>query len=250
MKRHFSAPTPRFGRVNNRLSVGHQQRSPYYWYWQYLRRNADYIACCERGGKGKLAKLYSDFGDVRDDNFHKWWTENQRGAMLFAEQPLSVKFGELGAASEWQPQWDSETVMVVAVPLTMSKRSLKGAFAKLLDDRHSGNKSGRPSLATLKEVSTAKYKLERNYTISNLQTALAVYDLWLENQAKLASEKLTLWQIGKALNINRDAVKDAESEHTADRLVGRNVLGATVSRYVKQAKAMIENAAVGRFPLL
>jgi len=250
MKRHFSAPTPRFGRVNNRLSVGYQQRSPYYWYWQYLRRNADYIACCERGGKGKLAKLYSDFGDVREDNFHKWWTENQRGAMLFAEQPLSVQFGELGAASEWQPHWDSETVMVVAVPLTMSKRSLKGAFAKLLDSRHAGNKSGRPSLATLKEASTAKYKLERNYTISNLQTTLVVYDLWVENQDKPASEKLTLWQIGKALNINRAAIKDAESEHTADRLVGRNVLGATVSRYVKQAKAMIENAALGRFPLL
>jgi hypothetical protein len=250
MKRHFSAPTPRFGRVNSRLPIGYQQRSPYYWYWQYLRRNVEYIACCERGGKGKLAKLYSDFGDIREDNFYKWWTQNDRGVALFAEQPLTVKFGELADANEWQPHWDSETVLVVAVPLTMSKRSLKGAFSKLLDSRHTGNKTGRPSLAKLKEVSTAKYKLERNYTIANLQTALAVYDLWTENQNKSETEKLTLWQIGKALNINRAAVKDAESEHTADRLVGRNVLGATVSRYVKQAKAMIENSAKGKFPLL
>jgi integrase len=36
----------------------------------------------------------------------------------------------------------------------------------------------------------------------------------------------------------------------ADRLVGRNVLGATVSRYVKQARAMIENTAAGKFPQL
>ena len=250
MKRHFRAPTPRFGRVNSRLPIGYQQRSPYYWWWQYLRRNADYIACCEKGGKGKLAALYADFGDVREDNFHKWWTENQRGAELFAEQPLTVKFGELDTAADWQPHWDKETVLVVAVPLSMSKRALKGAFAKLLDSRHTGNKSGRPSMAKLKEVSTARYKLEHNYTVSGLLTALAVYDLWVENQTKPKAERLTLWEIGKALNINKSAIKDAESQSSADRLVGRNVLGATVSRYVKQARAMIENTAAGKFPLM
>ena len=250
MKRHFRAPTPRFGRVNSRLPIGYQQRSPYYWWWQYLRRNANYIACCEKGGKGKLAALYADFGDVREDNFHKWWTENQRGAELFAEQPLTVKFGELATAADWQPHWDKETVLVVAVPLSMSKRALKGAFAKLLDSRHTGNKSGRPSMAKLKEVSTARYKLEHNYTVSGLLTALAVYDLWVENQTKPKAERLTLWEIGKALNINKSAIKDAESQSSADRLVGRNVLGATVSRYVKQARAMIENTAAGKFPVL
>jgi hypothetical protein len=250
MKRHFSAPSPRFGRVNNRLSVAHQQRSPYYWYWAYLRRNENYLACCANGGTGELAALYEDFGDVREDNFHKWWTEHQRGATLFGEQPLSVKFGELATAQDWQAHWAKDSVMVLAVPLAMSKRGLKGLFAKVLDTRHTGNKSGRPSMATLQTVSTAKYKLERNYTVGNLMTALAVYDLWTENQTRPTSERLTLWQIGKALNINRTAVKDAESNNNADRLTGRNVLGATVSRYVKQARTMIDNAAKGKFPSL
>jgi len=156
-----------------------------------------------------------------------------------------VKFGELKQADEWQRHWDSEAVMVVAVPLSVSKRALKGAFAQLLDSRHTGSKSGRPSLAKLKTVSTARYKLEHNYTISGLLTTLAVYDLWVENQTKSKEERLTLWGIGKALNINKPAIKDAESQFSADRLVGRNVLGATVSRYVKQAKAMTENAAAG-----
>ena len=215
-----------------------------------MRRNANYIACCAAGGKGKLAALYADFGDVREDNFHKWWTENQRGAELFAEQPLTVKFGELATASDWQPHWDKETVLVVAVPLSMSKRGLKGAFAKLLDSRHTGNKLGRPSMAKLKEVSTARYKLEHNYTVSGLLTALAVYDLWAENQTKPKAERLTLWEIGKALNVNAKAIKRAESKLPYERLDGRNVLGATVSRYVKQARAMIENTAAGKFPLM
>ena len=161
-----------------------------------------------------------------------------------------MKFGELKQADEWQPHWDSEAVMVVAVPLSMSKRALKGAFAQLLDNRHTGSKSGRPSLAKLKTISTARYKLEHNYTISGLMTMLAIYDLWVENQNKPKGERLTLWEIGKALNINKPAIKDAESSSSADRLVGRNVLGATVSRYVKQAKAMIANSALGKFPML
>lgn len=250
MKRHFLAPSPRFGRVNNRLPLGYQHRSPYYWWWQYLRRNVDYIACCEKGGKGKLAALYADFGDIREDDFHKWWTQNQRGATLFAEQPLTVKFGELATAAEWQPHWDSDAVMVVAIPLSMSKRALKGAFAQLLDSRHKGNKSGRTSLAALKTASTARYKLEQNYTISGLMTTLAVYDLWMSNKETPKSERLTLWQIGKTLNINKTAIRDAESTFSSDRMIGRNILGATVSRYVKQAKAMIANAATGKFPLM
>ena len=248
MKRYFAAPTPRFGRANSRLNVGYQQRSPYYWYWQYLRRNADYIACCESGGTGALASLYADFGDVREDDFHKWWTSEQRGAELFAEQPLAVKFGELDSTAEWQQHWDKERVVVLAVPLTKSKRALKGAFAKLLDSRHTGNKSGRPSLAKLKEVSTAKYSIEHNYTISGLLTALAVYDKWVKNKAEPKAEQLPLWQIGKSLNINEKAIKLAESKFAYERLDGRNVLAATVSRYVKQAKAMIANTAKGQFP--
>lgn len=194
--------------------------------------------------------MYADFGDIREDNFHKWWTENQRGATLFAEQPLTVKFGELKQAAEWQPHWDSEAVMVVAVPLSMSKRALKGAFARLLDSRHTGNKSGRPSMAKLKEVSTARYKLEHNYTISGLMTALAVYDLWVENQTRPKAERLTLWEIGKALNINKKAINRAESKLPYERLDGRNVLATTVSRYVKQARAMVANTAGGKFPQL
>jgi hypothetical protein len=249
MKRHFLAPTPRFGRVNNRLPVGHQQRSPYYWWWLCLRRNEDYIACCNRGGEGKLAKLYKAFGDVREDNFHKWWTEGDRGVELFAEKPLEMRLTELESPNEWAAEWSSDQVMVVAVPLNISKRRLKGAFNRLLDSRHSGNKSGRPTLAKIKDSSTARYALERNYTISSFITMLAVYDEWQANNLKPKEEQLTLWEIGAKLQINKSAIKDAVSKAKEDRHIGRNTLASTVSRYVRQAKSVIANTALGKFPL-
>lgn len=245
MAAHFVAPTPRFGRAKNRLSPAHQQRSPYYWWWAYLRRNDLYIKCCEDGGVGELHDLYKDFGDVRGDDFHKWWTEGSRGFHLFSEQPLTVKFHELDSSDEWTDAWTKDDLMVVAVPLRVSKRQLKGAFSKLLDSRHKG-KVGRPAISNLE--STARYKLERNYTIRNLDTALTVYDLWLLNQQRSKEDRKTLWQLGVELGLNRHAAKDALSDMSHDRLVGRNLLGALVGRYVRQAKLMIKNAALGMFP--
>ncbi len=69
MKVHFSAQHPTFGTKHKPKSLTYQQRSPYYWWWAFLRLNEDYVKCCELGGKGKLANLYKDFGDVRSDDF-------------------------------------------------------------------------------------------------------------------------------------------------------------------------------------
>jgi hypothetical protein len=245
MKVHFSAPHPLFGRANARLSIGYQERSPYYWWWACLRRNEDYLKCCEKGGKGKLADLYADFGDVRDDDFHKWWTTDQRGPKLFGEQPLSIQFMEVTSPDQWQPTWTKEKVMVVAFPLAKSKRKLMGHIKWLLDKRHPG-RQGRPALAELE--STAKYRLSRNYTITNLQTSLAVYDLWASSQSAPKNEQLTLWMIGAKLNLNPKAVKNAESRLALDRVTGRNHLTTLVKRYLNDAVKNIESVGNGVFP--
>ena len=65
------------------------QTSIYYLWWLYLRRSDAYKATCKKGGKGRLAKLYADFGDVFDDKetekdtFWSWWKTH---AHLFWEK--------------------------------------------------------------------------------------------------------------------------------------------------------------------
>jgi hypothetical protein len=247
MKVHFSAPHPKFGTKNARLSVGHQESSPYYWWWAYLRRNTDYLKCCEKGGKGKLSALYDDFGDVRDESFHKWWTADQRGAKLFGEQPLSIQFKEVTSPEQWGGNWTQEKVLVVAFPLAKSKSKLMGHIKWLLDKRHPG-RQGRPALAALE--STAKYRLSRNYTIANLQTSLDVYDLWLKSQNATASEKMSYWQIGVALNLSRSAGLKVNSRLSLDRVNARNHLAVVVKRYLNDAIGNIESVSNGVFPAL
>ena len=243
---HFLAPHPLFGRVNNRLPDTQQKRSPYYWWWAYLRRSEAYLQCCADGGNGPLANLYADFGDVCEADFHKWWTTEQRGVHLFAEQKLEVRFGELVTPDQWNPAWSAEDVMIVAVPLRESNRRLKGKFATLLDSRLQRSR-GRPALATVTQ--TARYPLARNYTVQNLERTLEAYDLWVANQALHKPERKTLWEIGVEMRFNREASRQALSKTAAERLLGRNMLGAHVKRYVSQAQEIIKNVENGVFPV-
>ena len=246
MATFFLAPYPTFGTAKNRKSEAFQKRSPYYWWWAYLTRNHEYLECCRKGGDGHLAELYKDFGDVRDKEFRVWWQEDRRGARLFGEQRLEVKFQELDSASDWQTSWTKDKVMVVAFPLAVGKRRLMGEIRKLLDMRHKG-RQGRPALA--KVESTAKFRLSRNYTTANLKTALDVYDKWVENNAKPKAEQIKQWEIGVQLKLHKLAIKDAYSVLKQDRAVGRNLLGAIVKRYLTQAQEIIKNVENGVFPV-
>lgn len=212
-----------------------------------MRRNQDYLDCCANGGKGRLADLYKDFGDVRNKEFRVWWQEDRRGARLFGEQQLEVKFHELESSAEWGVDWTKDKVMVVAFPLAVGKRRLMGEIRKLLDKRHTG-KQGRPALA--KVESTAKYKLSRNYSTANLERALKVYDLWLANCSKPKAEQIKQWEIGVELKLNKLAAREAYSSLKQDRAVSRNLLGAVVKRYLTQAQKTIKSLEEGVFPVV
>ncbi len=243
MLRRFLAQHPTFGTKNKPRSLSYQQQSPYYWWWAYLRRNAGYLKCCENGGKGKLAKLYKDFGDLREDNFKKWWTEGQRGANLFAEPTGLMALTELDDKSQWDDAWTRETVLVIAAPLSSSKRYLQSRFARLLKERHTA-KPGRT--AKKLQNSNARYPLERNYTIENLRKTLQVYDEYMRSKSE--TKKVPLWKIGENLRLVPSAM--TSSKFTIDEnFLRRNVMGATVKRYLKNAERMIDGAAQGKFPI-
>ena len=243
MLKRFLAQHPTFGTKKAPKSLSYQQQSPYYWWWAYLRRNKDYLACCERGGKGKLAKLYADFGDVRGEDFKAWWTENDRGATLFAEKPGVMTLTRLNDKSDWLDDWAMEQVLVIAIPLTSSKRYLQTRFNRLLTQVH---KSKRGRTAKKLEQSTSKYPLGQNYTMDNLIKTLTVYDLYMETRNQIP--KLKLWEIGERLRVVEKAMtKGLTDKH--DIMIRRNVMAASVKRYVNQAEKMIANTALGKFPV-
>ena len=241
----FLAKHPLLGTKHKRKPIQCQQRSPYYWWWAYLRRNEDYLACCKSDGKGKLAKLYKDFGDVRSDDFAAWWGGSlQRGQYLFAEQTTNLLMTEIADLPQWEAIKNTGNFVLLAVNLDVGKRKLQQKMAGFLAKRHTG-KRGRVALGSVR--STARYPLHRNYSQHNLRVMLETYDAWHANQQLSKSERLTLWQIGESIKLVPTAIT-RKSDTQAERTNKRNVMTMAVSRYVRQAKRIIANTTKGQFP--
>ncbi len=244
MRKKFLAIHPLIGTKHKPSPIHLQQRSPYYWWWAYLRRNADYIACCERGGIGELAALYAHFGDVRADDFRSWWgAPNNKGDYLFAEEPLELSVQKIVAAAEMNKRWGCN-VLYLVVNMDLGRRHLQKKFADLLQTEHKG-KRGRKSLQTAS--STARYPLHRNFTQHSLKVMLDVYDAVIANDALPKEQRQPLWAIGESLKLVPNAMPH-KWDNPYDTRKKHATMTMTVSRYVKQARAIIANTAKGQFP--
>lgn len=233
-QRHFQYKHPTFGTKNKPKPKSAWEGTVYYWWWVYLKRNQEYLNCCEKGGKGKLAVLYKDFGDIRGDSFQKWWMEGGRGAHLFADPQAedSIRVMEIG-----QEALDPSEAFTVSIPLYLPKKTILRRFKELLDERHQGRRGYQ-----LAKRSKARYQIKGQPNVPAIKQALEVYDY------RIANPDLKLWEIGNAIPRLQMANKLKSSDTDSERADKRNVLAATVSRYLKRAENSIKNSSLGIFP--
>lgn len=244
MRKKFLASYPLIGTRHNPSPLHLQQRSPYYWWWAYLRRNDEYLECCEQNGLGKHSSLYADFGDVRSDDFRSWWgAPMNKGDYLFAEQPLDLSVQKIDA-SQLADMSAKSKVMLIAVNMDLGRRQLQKKFADLLLREHEG-KRGRKALREV--TSTARYPLYRNFTTRNLKTMLMVYDAVTAKSNLPKVDQVPLWAIGESLRLVPNAMPH-KWDDPANRREKHNTLTMTVSRYMKQARQIVKNTINGEFP--
>lgn len=227
--RHFPYKHPLFGTKNNPKSGNN---SVYYYWWAFLKRNKDYLACCEAGGTGEFAGLYADFGDVRGDDFKSWWTEGGRGVRLFAEPPsANVEVLETGVATP-----SASEFLTLALPKNLPKRYLLRRVRELLakEENHPGARGKQHA-----RMSKAKYQVKGQPNIAALALTLRVYDF------RQTNPDLKLWEIGDQLPRFMLGNKIAATDTHAEVVNKRNVLSASVARYIKKANEIINNTEIG-----
>jgi len=227
--RHFPYKHPLFGTKNNPKSGNN---SVYYYWWAFLKRNKEYLACCEAGGVGPLADLYADFGNVRGDDFKAWWTEGARGVRLFAEPPsANVEILQSGAAAP-----DASEFLTLALPKNLPKRYLLRRIRELLakEENHPGARGKQHA-----RMSKAKYQVKGQPNLAGLALTLRVYDF------RVANPQLKLWEIGDQLPRFMVGNKIGVQDTHAEVVNKRNVLSASVARYFKKASVMIKNTSAG-----
>jgi hypothetical protein len=236
-QRHFPYQHPTFGRVTKKKHPDSWKKTVYYWWWSYLKRNQEYLKCCEAGGKGKLLKLYQDFGDVRSDDFQRWWSHDDRGAKLFSD-PLVESTVRLLEEGDTVSGGD---VLTISFPLTLPKRHLKKRLNDLLIKHHKGQRGVQQA-----KSSKAKYRFSGQPNLMGLERALKVYD-HLE-ELKTQGIKKPQWKVAMDLNIVEDEyrVHGTDTPKTAEDK--RRVLTAIVGRLKKKAADSVRNTSKGIFP--
>lgn len=211
--------------------------SPYYWWFMFLRLNADYKATCEASGVGKCADLYKDFGDVHSVNFKQWWTDK---AYLFSEPKKGYRMKIAKDINEIAP-FDNEEVLNLVVPLTWSQRSLKKAFSQLVLKLVEKGKRG-----VSVELSEAQYRISGKWSIDALSYAYKVYAL---KHAPNNGKKVVWADIGIRANLpyakREKAVEGKVTDETVDV---RATLTVLANRHYKRALTFIDSAKSKTFP--
>lgn len=235
--RHFPYQHPTFGTAKRPKPAFAWEGSVYYWWWAYLKRNQEYLACCENAGVGALADHYKDFGDVRGDDFKAWWSENDRGARLFAEPKAedSVRVLEEGEKAS-----SAALALTLSLPLNLPKKFLLQRCRDLLADVRKGGVGKLYARA-----SDARYKVTGQPNLVALKRALMVYDA-IEASKRMKPKK-PYWRIATELDLieDKDKVQPTDSPMVAEDK--RNVMKAIVGRLKKRAEVLIEQSASKEF---
>ena len=230
--RKFAYKHPTFGRSNAVKATEPFKNSVYYLWWEFLRRSDSYKKCCASGGKGKMSGLYEEFGDVFATDFKTWWKTEERGARLFAERlpPKMMLIDVLPAPTV------ADQVLVIQVPLALSKRTLTVEFQKILKDHHEGKRGRRNNVN-----STARYPVTGHIDTDALQKCLRVYDMRKENP------KMPLWQVCQNCKAIQRAALLNDSDTDAEKTAKKFNLTNTAARLIKRAELIIKNVEQGRF---
>ena len=228
------------GSVRRRTPIEEELRqarkSPAYWWFKCLEASDEYRSCCELEGFGELSVTYSKFGNISNyPHFDAWWLK--QGRFLFIQQePKKVK--SFDSEMFRRTNTDNDT-LVLEIPLSLRKQTVMRQIGKELKKAYEGR------VVDIQKNSTAKVKFEKSkIRMTTVELLLKIHrlrkkhpDLSLNELGIKAGIQLDLF----ARITNSEDIDDSEYERTRRMTIA-------VSRYLKQARLLIDNASHGIFP--
>jgi hypothetical protein len=186
---------------------------------------------------GPYAELYTDFGNVRLA-FAPWWQIFGRKATSEREPAKVVE--KLTDSKVARLHLDHPDRLVLSVPLTMRRATALRKIRQLLDEEYSNRDP-----VNIWSSSTAKRMVIKSKV--RVATIKHLLKLW---QLRLEYPDDTLVELGSRAGIEIDF--NARSTHgvTLRPEEENRRIQIAVSRQLRQAKNLIENAALGVFPSL
>lgn len=207
--------------------------SVYYYWWLYLRRNANYQLTCEQGGRGPCAELYRDFGNIYEGDFRSWWQEHWK---LFAE-PIAVTSSD-----------DVHTVFERSITIRID---LDAKRSRVLDDVRNILAEQQADLDQDRIASSATYPVETNPVLSALHQHLAVWDMkglnpWVSDAVLADLSNIRVNHVVNGLTAQQAEMTGRDPVRIISEVKRRKV--QALQRHLRVAEQHIKYAGLGRFP--
>ncbi len=206
-----------------------------FWWFSCLQASDDYLACCRDGGTGRLAGIYADFGNVDGASFSSWWMKI--GRRLFAEEQPLREVRQIASEDDLGKLRINDDRLILEVPLKIRKITAIRQINKLLRAVHANQ------TVDIWAASTARrQRIKSKVRMATVELLLKLHSL------RKRHPEMTLFELGKRAGIELDLLaRTTEGEAITESMEKRRMTIA-VSRYLKQAKHLIDNAAMGVFP--
>jgi hypothetical protein len=221
--------------------------SLHFWWVAFLRCSKDYWWVCQQEGETKDLRLkatYESFGDLHLQGFSHWWTYGARDNFIENTDPPSVELiNNLESLTE--DQITEYPWMIVRVPLNLGREKLIQDFSSILE-KHPDRVHHRDQ--------TSKYPLLKHKNLHE-DVLLRTCDLWhavnrsggITTGAKRKGDQDSYYEIGERFGANpKQVIKASDRQDVVDRK--RSAMKTSVSRMLLQAKNLIANVEIGRFP--
>lgn len=260
MLRFFHSPYPTFGSYKN-PTHWKIEASPYYWWWYALTLNDDYAELCEQKAvntvvntkDARMLQVYEDFGDVRYEGdryvaFTDWWTKrvntNERcGEYLFAEPPHTASVSVIQHVDDAAAALSSENTLLIAVDTTRQRKHIDTRIDGILKKHMGKLKRGRQ--VRNPKLSAARYSLSKIVHAQTLKKTFTVYDIRCAAAAE--GRRVSSWDVADQAKLDYQQ-REKLDEVALEGADERRIISTIVARHMKNAKTMVENAAVGIFP--
>jgi len=162
-----------------------KEKSLYYYWFQYLRRNEKYRKACTNSGRG-MKSLYNDFGDVFSIGFWEWWFEFdkqgiERGVRLFAKlQDDPVRIIGKGRSKDELIAPSNDNRLIVSIASSASKKEILKELANIL--------GSRATPAAIKKTDTPPKYMPHSLKVdvSSLAKSLKAYDMKARGRSLVA----------------------------------------------------------------
>lgn len=223
-------------RVELPEEIRQARSSQAYWWFKCLVVSDEYKLCCENDGKGKLSDTYEKFGNVFNyTHFDVWWLKHGRYQFI---QKKKSEVKEIEEKDLRRLDLNSEK-LVLDVPLSLRKQTVMRQIGKILKKAYENRE------VDIQKASTAIIKFEKSkMQMTTVERLLQIHML------RKKYSNLTLNEIGiKAgveLDLHRRSTNEADMDNSEYEEIRRMTIA--VSRYLKQARHLIENAVNGVFP--